>query len=690
MLRSRSQEDRDTYKSKRNRHVAFMLKVKEEFWITYVHQQSTTSQNKWGKLTKWLIHGKKELSLPTVLEKSDNTYTTGIQDTIEYLMNELIPNSPDDLAPPIIHRHNSPRGLKISYNDLKTIVWRQKNRAPGADGITIKVIKAAWPVIDTRLLELINGCLKNGTFPFCWKHAEVVILLKNKDKDPLKAKSYRPVSLLPVLGQILEETVCDLLELDSGSKLSPNQHGFRPQKSTKTALAEVAEWSDNNGKHVLGCFLDISGAFDNVKWSQLATDMTALGCKQSLVDLAINYLSYRTATYKIGSVQHTIKLTRGCPQGSKFGFGPRLWNITMDPLLKAMTLHDPDSTHVVAYADDIVLLVAGNTRRQVIRSTERALEIINSWANVRGLAFSKEKSVMVPLKGGLVPGFTARFGDSTITSVEHTKYLGLTLQSNFYFDLHAINLLESSTDMFSRLKSIRKSKWWTSPELATMIYKAVYIPRVTYGATTWFNRLRNKEDIKKKLTSAQRRTLLAITGAYKTSSTHALQVITGTPPIVQHIQYKIDIENGTTPEEAKTKCLDEWQTLWNNSSKGRWTFSFLPSIRQRLVTPITFDHYTCQIITGHGDFNYKLHGFNLVDNPTCSCGHTIEDARHILEDCTKANQHRVRLRRTMELSGASWPYENTEYIKNRKSWEALTIFATCYLKDKEKERLERG
>lgn len=42
----------------------------------------------------------------------------------------------------------------------------------------------------------------------------------------------------------------------------------------------------------------------------------------------------------------------------------------------------------------------------------------------------------------------------------------------------------------------------------------------------------------------------------------------------------------------------------------------------------------------------------------------------------------------MELSGANWPYENSEYVKNRISWETLTNFAACYLKDKEKERLE--
>jgi len=462
----------------------------------------------------------------------------------------------------------------------------------------------------------------------------------------------------------------------SGLKLSHNQHGFRPQKSTKTALDEVAEWTNNNGKHVLGCFLDISGTFDNVMWLQLATDMITLGCKQKIVDMALSYLSNRTATYRNGNFQHTVKLTRKKKIRSSS-------SSSSDPLLKNMNL---ESTHIVAYADDIALLVAGNTRNQVVGLTELALETISTWDRVRGLTFSKEKSVMVPLKGGLIPGFTASFGDARIKSVDQTKYLGLSLQKNFYLDQHAINLTESSTDMFSRLRSIRKSKWGTSPELALMIYKAVYLPRITYGATIWFSRINEVEKVKKKIISAQRRALLAITGAYKTVSTYALQVIAGTLPIDLHIQTTVDVANGLSPDMAMERCLNDWQSRWTNSSKGRWTYSFMPDIRLRMVTQITFDHYTNQITTGHGDFNQKLHDFNLVENPACSCGYPSEDAKHILEDCPNAYHYRTRLRTTMEQIEISWPYENAKYYRHRISWEALTIFASSYLRHKEEER----
>ncbi|CAI6357619.1 unnamed protein product [Macrosiphum euphorbiae] len=212
----------------------------------------------------------------------------------------------------------------------------------------------------------------------------------------------------------------------------------------------------------------------------------------------------------------------------------------MDPLLKEVY---PEDTKLIAYADDIALLVAGNTRNEVINKTESALQTIAAWANRRGLRFSREKSVMVPLKGGLVPGFTASFDGERIRSVPETKYLGLHLSEGFNLHGHAVKLLESSTDVFSRLKSVRRSKWGASAALSLLIYKAVYIPRLLYGCKIWYPSV-TTAGMHNKMESAQRRVLLAVTGAYKTTSTRALQVLAGTPPIHLQIESAIRIQDG--------------------------------------------------------------------------------------------------------------------------------------------------
>ncbi|CAI6355697.1 unnamed protein product [Macrosiphum euphorbiae] len=97
-----------------------------------------------------------------------------------------------------------------------------------------------------------------------------------------------------------------------------------------------------------------------------------------------------------------------------------------------------------------------------------------------------------------------------------------------------------------------------------MLYKVVYFPTITYGSNTWYPTISARQ--KTKLESAQRQTLLAVTGAYSTTSTRALQVIAGVPPIHLQIEMKMDIKNGMTHHEAEDKCLREWQRLWTGST----------------------------------------------------------------------------------------------------------------------------
>jgi len=55
---------------------------------------------------------------------------------------------------------------------------------------------------------------------------------------------------------------CKETTLDSYSE----QHGFTTGKSTISAIKSVYEWVDaSKSRHIFGKFLDITGAFDNVK-----------------------------------------------------------------------------------------------------------------------------------------------------------------------------------------------------------------------------------------------------------------------------------------------------------------------------------------------------------------------------------------------------------------------------------------
>ena len=74
--------------------------------------------------------------------------------------------------------------------------------------------------------------LSSCIFPDIWKHANVVPVHKKNEK--ILKGNYRPISLLPIFGKILEKVIFDSLysHLVSSDLLNPNQSGFRPDDST--------------------------------------------------------------------------------------------------------------------------------------------------------------------------------------------------------------------------------------------------------------------------------------------------------------------------------------------------------------------------------------------------------------------------------------------------------------------------
>lgn len=65
---------------------------------------------------------------------------------------------------------------------------------------------------------------------------------------------------------------------------------------------------------------------------------------------------------------------------------------------------------------------------------------------------------------------------------------------------------------------------------AKLIYEAVFLPRITYGAEIWWKATKLAKCIKM-LGPMQRSPLLAITSAYKTAPTNSLTAVAGKLPL---------------------------------------------------------------------------------------------------------------------------------------------------------------
>ncbi|CAI6354171.1 unnamed protein product [Macrosiphum euphorbiae] len=74
-------------------------------------------------------------------------------------------------------------------------------------------------------------------------------------------------------------------------------------KQTISAIRSAYDKVDeSNSRHIFGTFLDITGAFDNVKWSSLLSQMDILGASLGTSRIVKSYLHNRWADLRLEAV----------------------------------------------------------------------------------------------------------------------------------------------------------------------------------------------------------------------------------------------------------------------------------------------------------------------------------------------------------------------------------------------------
>lgn len=163
----------------------------------------------------------------------------------------------------------------------------------------------------------------------------------------------------------------------------------------------------------------------------------------------------------------------------------------MEALLK---LNFPEFVNIQAYADDIAISIAADTRNSLKERAADVLLPVIDWGRNRGLTFSAQKSVAMITKGGLQPGFPIPFGTDKIITKPTVKYLGILLDQNRNFKAHIDQISITSSDIFSKLRGTLGQGWGIKLENILAIYRCVYLPKITYGMRFWSHVTTNSQN----------------------------------------------------------------------------------------------------------------------------------------------------------------------------------------------------
>ena len=130
--------------------------------------------------------------------------------------------------------------LIINPDEIVEIILKQKlHKAHGCDKISMAMLKLCPAEVSIPLSMIFQRCINTGKFPDSWKLANVQPIHKKNDRQ-IKT-NYRPISLLPLCGKILEKIIFDQVYafLDQNRLISTLQSGFRPGDSCIYQLISI-------------------------------------------------------------------------------------------------------------------------------------------------------------------------------------------------------------------------------------------------------------------------------------------------------------------------------------------------------------------------------------------------------------------------------------------------------------------
>ena len=174
---------------------------------------------------------------------------------------------------------------------LEQLKTTQKRKAPGHDSITYEHITKMAPHIVYQLADIYTASLDYGVVPWQWKHGKLVILKKPSKPDD-QPSSYRPITLLPTFGKLLEQ--CVKPHLENQRNLHPQQYAYQKGKSAEDAIHSVINFiSSSDHLYPITLFIDIKGAFDNMWHPHLLAELRRHQINPKLYTWVKNYLTDR-------------------------------------------------------------------------------------------------------------------------------------------------------------------------------------------------------------------------------------------------------------------------------------------------------------------------------------------------------------------------------------------------------------
>lgn len=359
---------------------------------------------------------------------------------------------------------------------LKGLDWR---KGAGSDGIPAIFVLRCADVLALPLTLIFNKSLSKGQFPSAWKEALILPLFKDGNRSDVG--NYRPISILPIFGKVLESLIYPVIYWHVKPYLIPQQHGFINSRSTATNLAcyvtdLVSAVDSRSCADVI--YTDFSKAFDKVDHMILISKLSSqFGFHGNVLKWCQSYLANRKFKVVInGQSSDVFDISSGVPQGSHLG--PLFFNLFINDVAHCFR----HSTFYL-YADDLKIVKRVDNILDCTHLQEDIDRFVD-WCSDNRMVLNIKKCHFIRFTRKKEPfTYMYKIKNQPLNEVTEIRDLGVHFDKKLTFNVHIDKLVNKCFKMLGFV--IRNTKTFKSPHSKILIYNALIRSSLEYCSVIW-------------------------------------------------------------------------------------------------------------------------------------------------------------------------------------------------------------
>ena len=321
------------------------------------------------------------------------------------------------------------------------------NKFSGDPEISSLIYKTLSVFISSPLAHIFQACINQRKIPEEWKKVSITPVPKEK---PIKVTKLRPISqsLLPT--KIFERILLNELRLNFEHMYGEEQHGFRRECSTTTALVAITHQllQNHDDKNCHGSVLmtfDMHRAFDNLDHKLIIEKFLKMSVPKGFVLLLKDYLYNRFAHIKLfDKISRSFRVTVGVPQGTVLA--PYIFGAFFGDFHCLLP-----TTKSVKYADDLTVIVPVQSVDKIENEVNCEIENIQRWCSENRLTLNLSKSKILFCFANNNVEFSFSL---PIECVDKVTVLGFVINKDLSWDSHIDHIVKIANRRFYALRKL--------------------------------------------------------------------------------------------------------------------------------------------------------------------------------------------------------------------------------------------